>query len=120
MSLPWPPSPAVTGVRSGAFVFANSLKWNEIAPAELVPDSADLYMGADLLNRFFGSWMGDAQGKSPLEAARNVIVTYLTGPGLKVRRLLLSFVCLCLLRRLRRLLGGSGSGEEEGDRGSTV
>lgn len=54
------------------------------APAELVPDSADLYMGADLLNRFFGSWMGDAQGKSPLEAARNVIVTYLTGPGLKV------------------------------------
>lgn len=41
-------------------------------------------MGADLLNRFFGSWMGDAQGKSPLEAARNVIVTYLTGPGLKV------------------------------------
>lgn len=54
------------------------------APAELVPDSADLYMGADLLNRFFGSWMGDAEGKSPLEAARNVIVTYLTGPGLKV------------------------------------
>lgn len=50
----------------------------------MVPDSADLYMGADLLNRFFGSWRGDAQGKSPLEAARNVIVTYLTGPGLKV------------------------------------
>eukprot|EP00752_Nemacystus_decipiens_P003934 g3602.t1 len=58
----------------------------DIPPAELVPDSADLYMGADLLNRFFGSWMGDAQGKSPLEAARNVVVTYLTGPGLKVNK----------------------------------
>lgn len=54
------------------------------APAELVPDSADLYMGADLLNRFFSSWADDVQGKSPLEAARNVIVTYLTGSGLKV------------------------------------
>ena len=54
------------------------------APAELVPDSADVYMGADLLNQFFSSWSGNANGKSPLEAARNVVVTYLTGPGLKV------------------------------------
>ncbi|CAN0139370.1 unnamed protein product, partial [Ectocarpus sp. 4 AP-2014] len=75
----WDPPMMSSG---GMSVIASELP--DIPPAELVPDSADLYMGADLLNRFFGSWMGDAQGKSPLEAARNVIVTYLTGPGLKV------------------------------------
>ncbi|CAM9351287.1 unnamed protein product [Scytosiphon promiscuus] len=68
----------------GMSVIASELP--DIPPAELVPDSADLYMGADLLNRFFCSWRGDTQGKSPLEAARNVIVTYLTGPGLKITK----------------------------------
>ncbi|CBJ27893.1 ubiquitin-protein ligase [Ectocarpus siliculosus] len=77
----WDPPMMSSG---GMSVIASELP--DIPPAELVPDSADLYMGADLLNRFFGSWMGDAQGKSPLEAARNVIVTYLTGPGLKVTK----------------------------------
>eukprot|EP00903_Cladosiphon_okamuranus_P005757 g5709.t2 len=77
----WDPPMMSSG---GMSVIASELP--DIPPAELVPDSADLYMGADLLNRFFGSWMGDAQGKSPLEAARNVIVTYLTGEGLKVNK----------------------------------
>ncbi|CAM9407319.1 unnamed protein product [Sphacelaria rigidula] len=58
----------------------------DIPPAELIPDSTDLYMGADLLNRFFASWSGDCQGKSPLEGARNVIVTSLTTSiGLKAK-----------------------------------
>ncbi|CAM9742537.1 unnamed protein product, partial [Laminaria digitata] len=77
----WDPPLMSTG---GMSVIASQLP--DIPPAELVPDSADLYMGADLLNRFFSSWRGDTKGKSPLEAARNVIVTYLTGPGLKATK----------------------------------
>lgn len=76
-------------------------------------------MGADLLNRFFGSWMGDAQGKSPLEAARNVIVTYLTGPGLKVF-FFFSFVCAGAVLIVWNAGRWCGREEEEDGSGSNV